>query len=55
MADKKKVLIIDDDPAICDSVKAILEGNGYEAATALNGRDGVERVQRSGPISCSAI
>jgi CheY-like chemotaxis protein len=26
---QKKVLIIDDDPAILTSVKAILEGNGY--------------------------
>jgi CheY-like chemotaxis protein len=46
---KTKVLIIDDDPAICDSVKAILEGNGYEVAAALSGRDGVERFRTLRP------
>jgi CheY-like chemotaxis protein len=49
MPDKTKVLIIDDDPAICDSVKAILEGNGYKVATALSGRDGVERFRALRP------
>jgi DNA-binding response OmpR family regulator len=37
----KKVLIIDDDSAILDSVQAILEGNGYTAVTALSGAAGV--------------
>lgn len=41
MADKKKILIIDDDPDILDSVKAILTGNGFEAITASSGKDGV--------------
>ena len=38
MTDKKKVLIIDDDPAICESVKAILDGSGFDAAYALSGK-----------------
>lgn len=37
----KKILVIDDDPDILDSVKAILEGNGYQVATAQSGEDGV--------------
>lgn len=41
MAAKKKVLIIDDDPAICESVQAILDANGYETACALSGKDGL--------------
>jgi DNA-binding NtrC family response regulator len=41
MAAKKKILIIDDDPAICDSVQAILNANGYETACALSGLDGL--------------
>ena len=41
MANPKKVLIIDDDPAILDSVKAILDGNGYNSVTALSGDEGV--------------
>lgn len=32
MSAKTKVLVIDDDPAICESVQAILEANGYETA-----------------------
>lgn len=49
MPDKTKVLIVDDDPAICDSVKAILEGNGYLAATALSGREGIEKFRAFAP------
>lgn len=46
---KKKVLIIDDDPAICESVQAILDANGYEAATALSGKDGLAAFRRMKP------
>jgi len=42
-----KVLIIDDDPAICESVKAILDGSGYEAETALSGAEGLEAFRRT--------
>ena len=41
MTDKKKVLIIDDDPAICESVQAILDAEGFQTAAALSGKDGV--------------
>lgn len=33
----KKILIADDDPAICDSVKMMLELEGYEVDTTVNG------------------
>lgn len=49
MADKKKVLVIDDDPAICDSVKAILDGNGFDAKTALSGKEGLELFRSFNP------
>lgn len=49
MPDKTKVLVIDDDPAICVSVKAILEASGYETATALSGREGLELFRRLNP------
>lgn len=49
MPDKTKVLVIDDDPAICVSVKAILEAGGYETATALSGREGLELFRRLNP------
>ena len=49
MADKKKVLIIDDDPDICESIKAILDGNGFEASTALSGKEGLAAFRRGNP------
>ncbi len=49
MPDKTKVLVIDDDPAICVSVKAILDASGYETATALSGREGLELFRRLNP------
>jgi two-component system response regulator VicR len=49
MAAAKKVLIIDDDPAICDSVKAVLEAVGFETAVAYSGKDGVAAFRRAQP------
>jgi CheY-like chemotaxis protein len=49
MPDKTKVLVIDDDPAICVSVKAILEANGYETQTALSGKEGLEIFKKIEP------
>ena len=33
----KKILVVDDDPAICENLKLRLESNGYEVTTASNG------------------
>jgi DNA-binding response OmpR family regulator len=49
MSDKTKVLIIDDDPAICESVKAVLDANGFAAETALSGMEGLEAFGRVKP------
>ena len=45
----KKVLIIDDDPAILQSVEAILKGNGYETITAATGADGINLFKEADP------
>lgn len=34
---KIKILVADDDPAICDAVKFMLEEEGYEVDTTVNG------------------
>lgn len=34
---KKKILVIDDDPAILEVIKIVLEEKGYEVATTLDG------------------
>ncbi|MDI6846397.1 MAG: response regulator [Candidatus Saccharicenans sp.] len=49
MSEQTKVLVIDDDPAICISVKAILEANGYQAFTALSGKEGLELFRQVNP------
>ncbi|HEK85206.1 MAG: response regulator [Candidatus Saccharicenans sp.] len=49
MSGKTKILVIDDDPAICVSVKAILEANGYEVFTALSGKEGLELFRKVHP------
>lgn len=49
MTEKKKVLIIDDDPAICESVKAILDASGFDAGYALSGKEGLEAFRKTAP------
>ena len=49
MADKKKILVIDDDVDITDSIKAILVGNGFDAFTASDGKSGLEAVDTVKP------
>ncbi len=44
-----KVLVIDDDLDIRESVKIILETKGYDVITAANGKDGVEAAIQNNP------
>ncbi len=46
---KKKILIIDDDPDIRDSIQAILESNNFEAITAKDVKDGIAALNSSNP------
>ena len=41
----KTILIVDDEPDIRDSVRMILETNGYNAITAVDGNDCLEKLQ----------
>jgi CheY-like chemotaxis protein len=49
MANKKVILVIDDDPDILDSIKAILSANGFDVATAMSGKEGIDAVSSSKP------
>ena len=49
MSDKKLILIIDDDPDILDSIKAILSANGFDVETAMSGKEGTEKVKSTNP------
>ena len=39
---EKKILVIDDDPDILDSITAILSSEGFNVITAMDGKEGVE-------------
>ncbi|MBN2158518.1 MAG: response regulator [Spirochaetes bacterium] len=49
MADKKLILLIDDDIDIIDSVKIILEKNGFSVDTAMSGKEGIEAAMKNKP------
>ncbi len=42
MNDRKRILVIDDEPTALDLLRRILEMNGYEVLSAVNGQKGVE-------------
>jgi DNA-binding response OmpR family regulator len=49
MADKKKILVIDDDSDITDSIKVILTANGFETYTASDGKGGLDAIDEIKP------
>ena len=46
---ERPILIIDDDPAIRATVAEILTSEGYSVATAINGADGLQSLDRIEP------
>ena len=49
MSEKKKVLIIDDDPDYVAAISALLEGSGYEVSRATNGTEGLDMAKTLRP------
>lgn len=49
MAEKKTILVIDDDPDIIETVQMILSAKGYEVVSASSGSQGVELLRSSRP------
>ena len=45
----KKVLIVDDEPDIVSYLEMILQDNGYDTLTAVNGNEALEKVQAERP------
>ncbi|HKV42303.1 MAG TPA: response regulator [Blastocatellia bacterium] len=39
------VLVVDDEPSVCDALRLILDDNGFETAVALTAADGLERTR----------
>jgi two-component system, OmpR family, alkaline phosphatase synthesis response regulator PhoP len=49
MAEKKKILLIDDDPDFVEAVKVIVENGGYDVKIAYDGKEGLEAVAAEKP------
>ena len=47
--DKKKILVVDDDPDFLEVIKLRLEHAGYEVHVASNGEEGVEKFSQVKP------
>ena len=45
----KKILIIDDDPAVVRYLQAVFSDNGYLTCTASSSMEGLEMVRREAP------
>jgi len=45
----KTILVVDDEPDIRDSVKLILEANGYKVITAMDGDDCLKKLSETKP------
>ncbi len=37
-----RILVVDDEPGVCDLLKRCFEAEGYEVEVAINGEDGLE-------------
>lgn len=49
MADKKKILVVDDEPNIVQYLEALLGDNGYATVSAANGNQAMEQVKKEHP------
>lgn len=48
-ADKIKILIVDDEPDLVQTLRDRLEMNGYDIVTANNGKEGLEKAVQEKP------
>jgi CheY-like chemotaxis protein len=44
-----RILVVDDEPAICQTTKVLLENQGYDVLTAADGLDGILALSKSLP------
>jgi two-component system response regulator VicR len=49
MADKRRVLCIEDEPEMIDLIRLILERKGFEVLGAVGGQEGLDFVRREKP------
>lgn len=49
MTEKKRILVVDDEPDFCSIVQGQLEKEGFEVEIAYNGIEGLEKVRANPP------
>ena len=49
MADKKKILVIDDDQDIINSITAVLKSNNFDVTAAFSAKEGIDAVSKIKP------
>ena len=49
MADKKRILVVDDEPDFCEIVKSYLEKEGFVVELAYDGIEGIDKVKEDPP------
>ncbi len=49
MAEKKKILLVDDDPDFVEAVRVIVEKGGYNVRVAYDGQEGLDAVAEEKP------
>jgi CheY-like chemotaxis protein len=49
VSDKKRIIVIDDDPDIVTFLTTLLEDNGYDTISAKDGQEGLDRVKAERP------
>jgi twitching motility two-component system response regulator PilH len=49
MSEKKKILVVDDEPDVVRWLTVMLENNGYDAIAAINGREGFDQASSQKP------
>ena len=49
MTDKKRILVVDDEPDFCSIVQGQLEKEGFDVDLAYNGVEGMQKVQQNPP------
>jgi adenylate cyclase len=47
--DKKKILIVDDEPELVEMLKIRLEASGYDVISASDGEEGLKRAEKEKP------
>jgi len=51
----ERVLYVDDEPAVCEAARVVLQRLNFEPVTALDGRAGLEKAVENGETLCAVV